>query len=271
MFFDPMRRTLRAMAPIDDETPQEPQDQPGPDQADKSPSPPVHQFKLAVAPVPAGDARRKATGEDWDLHRGEDGQWIVQVTRAAPSFHEALLTAIREVVASGLVVRRVEPDDLVTQAEIAERLGRTSESIRLLSRGQRGKGTFPPPAARTTVRGSLWRWSEVAVWAKRPTDEVARTELIAIVNVELQRFAYGTRARAWMVDEVEDAIRSAVHRPPAPAPAHGDSLREPSYCAEPGDAASIDPPPEDDSDPNPRPPSPAWVEEDEPEDSFAWI
>ena len=99
-------------------------------------------------------------------------------------------------------MRRVEPDDLVTQAEIAERLGRSSESVRLLASGQRGDGTFPAPAARTTSRGSLWRWSQVARWAGRPSEEIERAEWIAVVNARLEFGLLDTPRERAMLKEV---------------------------------------------------------------------
>src|SRR5438309_423333 len=51
---------------------------------------------------------------------------------------------------------------------------------------KRGHGTFPAPAVRTTSRGRLWRWSQVAAWARRPAEEVDRAEWIAVLNARLQ-------------------------------------------------------------------------------------
>src|SRR5438309_280975 len=120
-----------------------------------------HHFTLVLAPDPgledgsAVELLGSAGATDSTVGRGPDGVWTAAFDRQASSFKEALRSAIAVVRSAGLVVRRVEPDDLVTQAEIAERLGRTSESVRLLASGQRGDATFPPPAVRTTSRGSL--------------------------------------------------------------------------------------------------------------------
>jgi hypothetical protein len=56
------------------------------------------------------------------------------------------------------LVIRVEPDELVTAAEIAQALGRSRESVRLLIFGKRGPGGFPAPASHLRSRGRLWRW-----------------------------------------------------------------------------------------------------------------
>jgi len=84
--------------------------------------------------------------------------------REAGSLLEAVLSAIEEVHESGVAkVVRVEPEELVTASEIAERSGRTRESVRLLVAGQRGPGGFPV-AVNPSAKTRLWRWSEVLRW-----------------------------------------------------------------------------------------------------------
>lgn len=117
-----------------------------------------------------------------------DGVGYADFVREARTCGDALRSAIEQVESvSGLRVTRVEPDDLVTMSEIAERLGRSRESVRLLVAGDRGPGGFPPPVSHLRARSRLWRWSEVAAWAKRhdqPADPVAAAE-IAAVNAAL--------------------------------------------------------------------------------------
>ncbi len=86
--------------------------------------------------------------------------------REATSFSEAVLSAIYAIerAVDGLCVVRVEPDDLVTAAVIAERAGRTPESVRLLITGDRGPGNFPEPLAWVDGKTRLWQWSDVARW-----------------------------------------------------------------------------------------------------------
>ncbi len=86
--------------------------------------------------------------------------------REASSYLAAVLSAIEDVEAAvpGVRTVRVLPDEYVTLAEIAQRTGRTRESARLLSIGERGPGGFPPPAARGAERNKLWRLPEVAAW-----------------------------------------------------------------------------------------------------------
>lgn len=185
-------------------------------EAEPDRSGPVHCFMLAILRPINEQSDPVLEADDLRVRHGPDGQSTVVFEREAPSFKEALFSALREVRAAGLVVRRVEPDDLVTQAEIAERLGRSSESVRLLSSGRRGNRSFPQPVVRTTIRGSLWRWSEVAVWARRPPDEIERAELIALVNTELHRTMYTTLEKEAALKEVKDVIGGCQPRlPPA--------------------------------------------------------
>lgn len=167
-----------------------------------------HHFMLVLAPAPgledgtAVEALGAAGATDSSVGRGPDGVWTAVFDREASSFHEALRSAIGAMRVADLVVRRVEPDDFVTQAEVAERLGRTSESVRLLTTGQRGDGTFPPPAVRTTSRGSLWRWSQVAAWAGLPVEEVEAAQWIAVTNAKLQLDLLDTPRERAMLKEV---------------------------------------------------------------------
>ncbi len=70
-----------------------------------------------------------------------------------------------QIGASSLVVQRVEADEIVTLGNIAERLGRSRESVRLLASGKRGPGGFPGAIGGPhRGRRRLWLWHEVAAW-----------------------------------------------------------------------------------------------------------
>lgn len=108
--------------------------------------------------------------------------------RAASSLADAIVTAMTAVESvPGLRVRRVEPDDLVTIPEIAERLGRTAESVRLLANGERGGGSFPAPISHLITKHRMWRWSDVAAWAGQLEPEGVRdARVIAAMNAMLE-------------------------------------------------------------------------------------
>ncbi|QXJ23698.1 hypothetical protein AGRA3207_004892 [Actinomadura graeca] len=80
-----------------------------------------------------------------------------------------LAAAIMEIVqhveasAPGVHVLRVEADPLLTIRDIAERVGRSFDSVRLAITGARGQGGFPASEI-STAGHRLWRWSKVAAW-----------------------------------------------------------------------------------------------------------
>lgn len=153
----------------------------------------MHEYDFTL--IIAGDLDEEATvsalyeaGCD-DATVGQvDGVGYADFIREARSFGEAVRSAIAQVESvPGLRVVRIEPDDLVTMSEIAHRLGRSRESVRLLIAGARGSGGFPPPSSHLKARSRLWRWSEVAAWARHHDVEVQpdAAALVAALNAAL--------------------------------------------------------------------------------------
>jgi hypothetical protein len=106
------------------------------------------------------------SGCDDALVGSRDGVVFLDFDREAPSFREAVLSAIADVEKTdiGARVAHVEPDDLVTMSEIARRIRRTRESVRQLVSGLRGPGDFPLPVANLKQRSPIWRWTDVSRW-----------------------------------------------------------------------------------------------------------
>lgn len=138
-----------------------------------------------------------AHGRD-DASFGEQGGVMyAEYDREAPSLTDAVLSAIAEVEAAvpGLQVYRVEPEELVSAADIASRAGRTRESISLLIAGKRGPGNFPAPVTRLGGKRPLWRWSDVVLWLRTErgmtigADEDA--DAVAAINGALDVRRYG--------------------------------------------------------------------------------
>jgi predicted DNA-binding transcriptional regulator AlpA len=105
----------------------------------------------------------------------QKGRIIVDFAREANAIEDAISTAMKAVQATGAKIDRVEPDPLVSLAEIASRTGMTRAAMTQYSKGQRGKD-FPPPVARVTTESPLWDWADVAVWffhQKKITRETA--------------------------------------------------------------------------------------------------
>jgi hypothetical protein len=111
--------------------------------------------------------------------------------REEDSFGEAVLSAIQGVerAVRGLKVTRVEPEELVSAAQIAVRTKRSRESIRLLVEGKRGPGGFPAPAVWLSSSRKLWRWTDVADWfttcLQDPVSDVEVAAFVASVNAAL--------------------------------------------------------------------------------------
>ena len=130
---------------------------------------PLHHFTLIVdGPDLQDDAcidRLFEAGCDDGTVGRADGIQYIDFDRDAPSFDEAVLSAVTDVErVAGAEVVRVADAGLVSMTDIAARIGRTRESVRLLVTGARGPGGFPPPVTDPRGRYRLWRWSDVAQW-----------------------------------------------------------------------------------------------------------
>ncbi|ACK65981.1 conserved hypothetical protein [Rippkaea orientalis PCC 8801] len=93
----------------------------------------------------------------------------LEFDREATSFREAVISAIHQIETINDVIRveRIEPDDLVTASEIARRINKSREYIRLLIQGERGKGEFPLPISGMSNKSLLWSWVKVTQWLKQ--------------------------------------------------------------------------------------------------------
>jgi hypothetical protein len=155
-----------------------------------------------------------------------DGVPFADFSREAGSLAEAVETAIQDVRSvPGVFVLRVEPDELVTAAEIAVRLGRSRESVRLLVSGERGPGSFPAPVSHLKLRGRLWLWSDVATWARDSlgldVSEEDSTAFIAALNdaLELARLVpalSGPSERRAVFGALRPLRRGRAGKPTAP-------------------------------------------------------
>lgn len=108
-------------------------------------------------------------------------------------------------------VARVDRD-LVSAADIAERVGVARETVRTWARGKRGAGDFPTPAG--TVGGGerggtdVWCWGDVAQWLKSsrryPLEfEVLTSEQIAAIDAHIARIPQPIDERWKSVQKLE--------------------------------------------------------------------
>jgi hypothetical protein len=90
---------------------------------------------------------------------------FIDFSRESDSLMNAIFNAMAEVSQAGLCIRRVDSCNLLTQSEIAARIGRTRQLINQYVQGTRGPGNFPPPVCHIQDdQAPLWNWCEVAQW-----------------------------------------------------------------------------------------------------------
>ena len=86
----------------------------------------------------------------------------------------------------GLRVLRVDVCNLVTQSDIARKIGRSRQLVHQYMIGVRGPGGFPPPACNITENAPLWYWCEVAYWLWSndliSQDVLQEAQEVAVVN-----------------------------------------------------------------------------------------
>lgn len=95
------------------------------------------------------------------------GAVLICIAVEADTLIEDVTAAMTAVARVGGVVRRIEPDPLVTLSDIAERAGLTRAAVSQYAAGHRGDGAFPAPVARVTADSPLYEWSVVAEWLCR--------------------------------------------------------------------------------------------------------
>jgi hypothetical protein len=92
---------------------------------------------------------------------------VVEFDREAPDLATAIVFAVRSLESAGLTPVRVVDQDLLTLADIADRVGQSRESIRRYTLGTRGPGDFPSPINLSREGTTFYRWSEVAPWLRK--------------------------------------------------------------------------------------------------------
>lgn len=134
----------------------------------------------------------------------------IDFMREDDSFENAMVAALCTLFKLGLRVSRVQPDDLVTEAEIAARIDQSRQSVHLYVTGSRGPGAFPLPAAKAKGSSPLWHWHEVLHWLVENSiwssqEELDKAEPIAIANAALELLRHKQRA-----DAILETLRKAA-------------------------------------------------------------
>lgn len=123
------------------------------------------------------------------------GRVFLTFSRTANSPKDAILSALRDVQKAniGAGVLRIDVSNLVTQADIGRKIGRSRQLVHQYITGVRGPGGFPSPACDMSDGAPVWYWTEVARWLRENDmikEEVLReAQEVAAINsvLELQR------------------------------------------------------------------------------------
>lgn len=116
------------------------------------------------------------------------GRITLSFARTAPSLKDAVFSAIRGVMKAniGATVLCVDDCNLVSQADIARRIGRSRQLVGQYVSGTRGPGNFPSPVCDLTDGHPLWQWCEVSfwLWQNAIVDDAVLNEsrLLAAIN-----------------------------------------------------------------------------------------
>ncbi len=143
------------------------------------------------------------------------GRVFLTFSRAAASLREAVISAVRDVKRAqiGADVLRVDDYNLVTQAEIARKIGRTRQLVHQFISGARGPGGFPAPSCHITDSVPLWRWCEVAywLWQNDMLNEAAfhAAQDVDLINSVLE-FAHQRRLHPDFVDQFFPDLQSSI-------------------------------------------------------------
>ncbi len=160
-----------------------------------------YEFTLVVDRDPTGLAEQLFEVGQGDYVPEGPNPPLVHVLQEAATLPAAITSAVHAIESTGLAAVGLKSDDLVSVREIAARLDRTYESVRLLACGHRGPGGFPIPLS--DGQWALYSWADVADWfathygTARPSDwdrEVAAANHV----IRARHILTGNKLRAEM-------------------------------------------------------------------------
>ena len=115
----------------------------------------------------------------------QKGHIIVDFSREATTLQDAIASAVADVRKAGATVDRIEPDPLVSLADMATRTGLSRSALTNYAKGTRAKN-FPAPVAKVTSESPLWDWATVARWMfenkKLDKEAALEAEIVKRVN-----------------------------------------------------------------------------------------
>ena len=148
------------------------------------------------------------------------GRVYLTFERVAPSFREAVLSAIRDVNKAGIgaSVARVDDCNLVSQSDIARRIDRSRQLVGQYVSGARGPRNFPAPVCDLAEGHPLWMWCEVSYWLWQNgivgEDVLRESREAAIINNALD-FVHQGQWDPKLSEEVMKLARDAQAANPA--------------------------------------------------------
>ena len=94
-----------------------------------------------------------------------NGTVYLDFDREAYSLEDAVISAIKDIKSTsiGADIAGVAPENLVTESEIAKRLGKSRQTISLWIKGERRK-SFPHPVMCLSEKSPLWKWTDIVRW-----------------------------------------------------------------------------------------------------------
>lgn len=141
------------------------------------------------------------------------GRVYLTFSRLSTSLKDAILSAIHDVRRAkiGADVLRVDYCNLVTQSDIARKIGRSRQLVHQYINGSRGPGGFPPPVCEICDESPLWYWCEVANWLWENSmikESVLRdAEEVDVINSVLE-MEHQRKTRPGLTEEVVRAVQS---------------------------------------------------------------
>lgn len=108
-----------------------------------------------------------SSGCDDALFGRSNGEIFAAFCREASSFEEAVMSAIMDIRKAkiGVTGFRLDNRDLVTQADIGRRIGKTKQAVSRYVNGRNRIKGFPAPAVAS--KDPLYQWAEVASWLQK--------------------------------------------------------------------------------------------------------
>lgn len=139
------------------------------------------------------------------------GRVWLEFSRTAPSYKDAVLSAIRDVRKAniGADVSQIDECDHVTQAEIARKIGKSPQYVQQLMAGKRGPGRFPPPVCHLSESTLLWQWCAVSFWLCQNNvikpEVVEEAEITYAINAALGKL-HRPCPDSVLIEEVEKTL-----------------------------------------------------------------